>query len=59
MVRGTPVPDCEDLSPEACAILDRMVRIAHVLDQHRAAVARLSRELAVLQAEFERIEDGK
>ena len=52
---GGVVPDSE-LSPAARAILERMARVAYVLDCHRAAVAKHSRTLAELRGELEALE---
>lgn len=45
-----------DLDPRARAILERMTRVAYVLDCHRQAVAKHSRTLAELRAELEALE---
>ncbi len=45
-----------DLDPRARAILERMARVAYVLDCHRQAIARHSRTLAELRGELEAIE---
>lgn len=48
-----------DLDPRARAILERMARVAYVLDCHRQAIARHSRQLTELQAELDEMEPGK
>ena len=53
--RGGVVPE-SDLSPAARAILERMSRVAYVLDQHKLAIARHSRHLAELRGELEALE---
>lgn len=52
---GGVVPESE-LSPAVRAILERMARVAYVLDCHRAAVAKHSRTLAELRSELEALE---
>lgn len=46
----------DDVSPAARAILERMARVAYVLDCHRQAVAKHSRHLAELQTEIEALD---
>jgi len=53
--RGGVVPESE-LSPQARSILERMARVAYVLDCHRQAIARHSQHLAELRTELEALE---
>lgn len=48
-------PDAE-LPPIVRRILERMARVAYVIDCHRQAIVKHSRHLAELEAELERIE---
>lgn len=50
---GQDVPKSD---PRAQALLERMARVAYVLDCHREAIAKHSQHLAELQAELERLE---
>jgi hypothetical protein len=45
-----------DLSPVVRAILERMARVAYVLDCHRQAVAKHSQHLLELRRELDEIE---
>lgn len=47
------------LDPRAQVTLERMARVAYVLDQHRIAVAKHSQHLAELQTELEKIEGSQ
>ena len=49
------IPESE-LDPRAAAILRRLSQCAYVRDQHRTAIARISREIAKLQAELAALE---
>ena len=52
---GAVIPESE-LTPAARAIIERMSRVAYVLDCHRQAIARHSRTLAELRSELEALE---
>lgn len=49
------VPESE-LDPRAAAILRRLSQCSYLRDQHRLAITRISREIASLQTELERLE---